>query len=192
MRWQLCVMRDFQKLKEIRSLPTSKRVTQYASLLAFTHFALQQWGWQCHEQVNSKSLLLSSYWLSWAASSHPFLSSLNLRELVSLQFSGIQSRGSFHTRWRYPIFDSLSELYHEAVRTYGNRKSQTWMKPWVYSVIQWSTQLHTLRSQHPFLNSFWVINSTRASLCCFFLAGSNKDQLVAWEHGILKQVTACH
>lgn len=34
----------FAEIKEICSLPTSNRVTQYTGLLAFTHFASQQWG----------------------------------------------------------------------------------------------------------------------------------------------------
>lgn len=96
------------------SLPRNNIVIQYTSLLAFTHTVLQEWGWQCHEQVHYEVFffLLSWYFLSIVASSHPFYRSPYL-ELVSFQFKGIQSRGYFYTqtRWTYPTFYSLSELF---------------------------------------------------------------------------------
>lgn len=57
------------------------------------------------------------------------------------------------------------------------------MKLWVYSVIQWNTLKHKLRSQHSFLNSFLVTHSTRASLCFFLdrIKQSPRGSLRTWD-----------
>lgn len=148
MRWLHYVMRDFQGLKDVYNLPTNTGVTRCTSLLPFTHFDMQQWGWWCHEQVNSRSFA-TILALSDMSCMHPSISFLYFGEQVPSQFIGVQSRGSLHTRWS----ECIPPLSHSQsfIMSYRKWRSQTGTKPWVYSVIQWGTQRYILRSQDCFL-----------------------------------------